>query len=110
MREAWEFIKYVNSANPGARTRDELQRRGAARLPAAEELAAAGVEPLLRSTTCIPNIAMMRGSPPAPTPSAAPDLGIWQEYYREVISSFDRVRLLDAPPEEALGLSQKRIE
>ena len=57
-----------------------------------------------------PHIAMMRRLSASPNVVSAPDLGIWQEYYREVISSFDRVRLLDATPREAMAFSQSRLE
>jgi hypothetical protein len=39
-----------------------------------------------------------------------PEIGIWQEYYRELISAFDRVRLLDASPQEALDYAQARLD
>jgi len=52
----------------------------------------------------------MRRLSASPNATCVPQIGIWQEYYREIISSFDRVRLLDATPEEALGYSQKRLD
>jgi hypothetical protein len=52
----------------------------------------------------------MRRLSAGPHVTFVPQIGIWQEYYREVISSFDRVRLLDATPEEALDYSQARLQ
>jgi hypothetical protein len=53
---------------------------------------------------------MMRLLSASPNATCVPQIGIWQEYYREVISSFDRVRLMDATPEEALAYSQARLD
>jgi hypothetical protein len=41
---------------------------------------------------------------------ATPDIGIYPEYYREFIAAFERVRLLEAPPEAALNFAQKRLD
>ncbi len=57
-----------------------------------------------------PHIAMMRRLSASPNATCVPDLGIWQEYYREIISAFDRVRLLDATPEQALSYAQDRLD
>jgi hypothetical protein len=37
-------------------------------------------------------------------------MGIWWEYYREILSAFDKVRLLEATPEQALQYSQERLD
>jgi len=110
VREAWEFIKYVNSANPDARTRDEL--RGAELLDylQVKNSPLRVWSPFFAEHNLHPHIAMMRRLSASPNVVSAPDLGIWQEYYREVISSFDRVRLLDATPREAMAFSQSRLE
>ena len=40
---------------------------------------------------------------------ATPDFGIYPEFYREFIAAFERVRLLEATPEDALDFAQKRL-
>jgi multiple sugar transport system substrate-binding protein len=109
-REAWEFIRYLNSANVHATSREELD--GAELL---DYLQVKGSplrtwSPYFTEHNLHPQIAMVRRLSSSPNAACIPDLGIWQEYYREVIAAFDRVRLLDATPEEALGYSQERLE
>lgn len=109
-REAWAFIKYINSCNPNARTRGEL--RGAELLDYLQVKASPLQvwSPFFAEHNPHPHIDIMRRLSASPDAVCIPDLGIWQEYFREVISAFDRVRLLDATPEEALGYSQARLE
>jgi ABC-type glycerol-3-phosphate transport system substrate-binding protein len=109
-KEAWEFIKYLNSSNAHARSFDELE--GAERL---DYLQVKGSplrvwSPFFAEHNRHPQIAMVRRLSSSPHAACIPDLGIWQEYYREVISAFDRVRLLDATPAEALAYSQARLD
>jgi multiple sugar transport system substrate-binding protein len=109
-REAWEFIKYVNSSNPNAQTREEL---GGAELLDYLQVKISPLRvwsPYFTDHNPHPHIAMMRRLASSPHATSVPDMGIWQQYYREVISAFDRVRLLDATPEEALGYSQARVD
>jgi len=109
-REAWEFIKYCNSTNPNAQTREELQ--GAELLDYLQvKLSPLKVwSPFFTNHNSHPHIAMFRRLASSPHAVCVPQIGIWMEYYREVVSSFDRVRLLDATPEEALGYSQQRLD
>lgn len=109
-REAWEFIKYVNSANPNARSRDELQGAELLDYLQVKNSPLRQWSPFFTEHNLHPHIAMMRRLSASPNTVSAPDIGIWQEYYREVISSFDRVRLLDATPAEALADSQARLD
>lgn len=109
-REAWEFIKYVNSANAKAETFDEMS--GAELLDFLQvKISPLKVwSPFFANHNTHPYIGMMRRLASGPNATSVPDIGIWQEYYREVISAFDKVRLLDATPEEALDYSQARLE
>jgi multiple sugar transport system substrate-binding protein len=109
-REAWEFIRYVNSANTGARSRDELQGAELLDYLQVKNSPLRAWSPFFTEHNLHPHIAMMRRLSASPNVVSAPDVGIWQEYYREVISSFDRVRLLDATPAEALAYSQARLD
>jgi maltose-binding protein MalE len=109
-REAWEFIKYVNSSNPDARTRDELEGAELLDYLQVKNSPLRAWSPFFTNHNPHPHIAMMRRLSASPNAVSTPDIGIWQEYYREVISSFDQVRLLEATPEQALGYSQARLE
>jgi ABC-type glycerol-3-phosphate transport system substrate-binding protein len=107
---AWEFIKYVNSSNPGARSRGELQ--GAELLDFLQEkLSPLRVwSPYFEHHHPNPNIAIFRRLAASPHIACIPDMGIWWEYFRETISTLDKVRLLQATPEEAMRYSQERLD
>ncbi len=109
-KEAWEFIKYVNSANPNAKTREELEGAELMDFLQVKNSPLRVWSPFFTNHHPHPHIAMMRQLSASPNATFVPQIGIWQEYYREVISSFDRVRLMDATPEEALGYSQERLD
>ena len=108
-REAWEFIKYVNSNNPAARSRDELQ--GAELLNYLQEKNSPLREwsPFFAEHHPHPQIAVFRELSASPHAVCTPDLGIWQEYHREVVSAFERARLLLDTPEAALAQAQERL-
>jgi ABC-type glycerol-3-phosphate transport system substrate-binding protein len=109
-KAAWEFIKYVNSSNPRATTRAELQ--GAELLDFLQEKLSPLREwsPYFEHHHPNPHIAIFRRLAASPHIVCIPDMGIWWEYYRETISTLDKVRLLEATPEEALNYSQARLD
>jgi ABC-type glycerol-3-phosphate transport system substrate-binding protein len=109
-KAAWEFIRYLNSCNPDATTRDEL--RGAELLDFLQEKLSPLREwsPYFEHHHPNRNIAVFRHLAESPHIVAIPDMGIWWEYYREVVSCFDKVRLMETTPEQALQYSQARLE
>jgi multiple sugar transport system substrate-binding protein len=109
-KEAWEFIKYVNSSNPAAQTQDELSGAELLDFLQVKNSPLRVWSPYFTNHNPHPHIAMMRRLSASPHATCIPDLGIWQEYYREVISSFDSVRLLASTPQEALAYSQARLD
>ena len=109
-REAWEFIRYVNSANPLAQSRDELQGAELLDYLQVKNSPLRVWSPFFANHNPHPHIAMMRRLSASPHATCIPDLGIWQEYYREIISAFDKVRLLDATPAQALDYAQARLD
>jgi ABC-type glycerol-3-phosphate transport system substrate-binding protein len=109
-KEAWEFIKYVNSANPNAQTREELQGAELLDYLQVKNSPLRVWSPFFAHHHPHPHIDLMRRLSSSPNATSVPQIGIWQEYYREIISSFDQVRLLDATPQEALDYSQKRLD
>jgi ABC-type glycerol-3-phosphate transport system substrate-binding protein len=109
-REAWEFIKYVNTSNLQARSREEL--RGAELLDflQVKHSPLKQWSPYFTTHNPHPHIAMIRRLAASPHAVCVPDIGIWQEYNRELIAAFDRVRLLDATPQQALDYAQRRLD
>lgn len=108
--EAWEFIKFVNSINPEAKTRDELQ--GEELLCFLQEKSSAFQvwSPYFTNNHPNPNIKFYRQFSSSPHAVHCPKIGIWQEYSRELNVLFDRVRLLTNSPAEALSLCQDRVQ
>ena len=108
-KEAWEFIKYVNTSNLAARTREEL--RGGELVCYLQQKLSPLREwsPFFEQHNQHPNIAIFRQLAAGEHAVATPDIGVWQEYYREFIAAFERVRLLEATPEEALGFAHRRM-
>jgi len=109
-RAAWEFIKYVNSANVKAQTREELAGAELIDYLQVKHSPLREWSPYFTNHNPHPQIAMLRRLAASPHAVSVPEIGIWQEYYRELISAFDRVRLLDATPQEALDYAQARLD
>jgi ABC-type glycerol-3-phosphate transport system substrate-binding protein len=109
-REAWEFIKYINSTNTKAQTKDELSGAEMLDYLQVKNSPLREWSPYFTDHNLHPHIAMMRRLSASPNATCIPDIGIWWEYYREIVSAFDRVRLLDATPEQALSDAQDRLE
>jgi len=108
-REAWKFLKYVNSSNPDARSRDEL--RGIELTCFLQEKSSPLREwsPYFTEHHPHPYIQIFRQLSRSPRATHVPYMGVWQEYQREINIAFDKVRLLEASPEEAMGFAQKRV-
>lgn len=109
-REAWEFLKYVNSSNLEARSRDELQ--GAELVCFLQEKISPLREwsPYFEEHHPHPYISVFRELARSPLAYHVPYMGIWQEFQREINIAFDKVRFLQATPEEAMGYVQDRME
>lgn len=109
-REAWEFIRYVSSPDLAARSRDEL--RGIELLCYLQEKNSPLKEwsPYFAGAHKHPFIGVFRELARSPRADFTPKMGIWQEYSRELNIAFDRVRLLQQTPQEALAYVQARIE
>lgn len=107
---AWEFIKYVNSCNLRARSYDEMT--GMERVCFYQEKLSPLREwsPYFEQHHPNPAIKVFRALAASAHCVATPDIGIYAEYYREFIAAFERVRLLEASPEEALNFAQKRLD
>jgi len=108
-REAWEFINYVSTNNPAARTRDELQGIELLCFLQEKNSPLKVWSPYFAEKHKHPFIGVFRELARSPRADFTPKMGIWQEYSREINIAFDRVRLLQQTPAEALGYVHSRI-
>jgi len=108
-REAWEFLKYVNSSNPDARSQEEL--RGIELTCFLQEKLSPLREwsPFFSEHHPHPFISVFRELAQSPRAYHVPAMGVWQEYQREINTAFEEVRLLRSPPERAMAYTQARV-
>lgn len=109
-REAWEFIKYVNSANPDARSFAELRGIELTCFLQEKNSPLKVWSPYFTEHHPHPYITVFRDLARSPRANFTPYIGIWQEYQREISIAFDRVRFLDQTPEVAMAYVQQRME
>ncbi len=109
-KEAWEFIKYLNSANTSATTREEL--RGMELLCYLQEKNSPLREwsPYFAEHHPHPFIDVFRDLARLPDVGHVPIMGIWSEYARELNVAEELVRYKEMAPRAALDLVQRRIE
>jgi multiple sugar transport system substrate-binding protein len=108
-REAWEFLKYVNSSNPRARTREQLQGIELTCFLQEKSSPLRVWSPFFTEQHPHPYIGVFRELARSPRAYHVPYIGIWQEYQREINIAFDKVRLLESTPEEAMHYAQSRV-
>ncbi|MDW8345171.1 MAG: ABC transporter substrate-binding protein [Verrucomicrobiae bacterium] len=108
-REAWEFIKYVNSINPYAQRSEELQGMELLCYLQKKQSPLRQWSPFFERHHPHRYIALFRALGDSPNAIHYPKIGIWQEYRRELDSVFESVRLLARSPEEALAFCQQRV-
>ncbi len=108
-REAWAFIRYASEHNPEARSRADL--RGMELLCYLQEKNSPlrHWSPFFADHHPHPHVALFRKLAASPNAVHEPSTGVWQEYSRELSIAFDKVRLLQAGPEEALHYCQQRV-
>ncbi len=109
-KEAWEFLKYVASSNPSARTRDELLGIEFLCYEQEKNSPLRVWSPFFAERHPHPYIAEFRELARLPRATGIPMMGIWQEYAREINIATDRVRLKQARPEEVMPYVQERVE
>lgn len=109
-QEAWEFIKYMNSANPRATRREELEGMELMCLLQQKNSALREWSPYFTNEHPHPSISVFRKLSASPNAEAVPDIGIWTEFERETLAAFADIRLLRATPEQALNAAQRRLE
>jgi multiple sugar transport system substrate-binding protein len=107
---AWEFIKYVNSNNPQAQSRDELLGQEQLCFLQEKNSALRAWSPFFTEHHPHPHIGVFRQLSASPNAVFVPDMGIWTECEREILTAFARIRLLIATPEQALADAQRRLQ
>ncbi|MEZ5278571.1 MAG: ABC transporter substrate-binding protein [Opitutaceae bacterium] len=108
-REAWEFVKYVNSENPAAESKDELGGMELLCLLQAKNSPLRLWSPYFLRAHPHPYIEVFRELAQSPRVTHIPLVGVWQEYFREIQTVFDRIRLLDVEPAAGLAYAHARI-
>ena len=108
-REAWEFIRYVSSINPAAQSVTEL--RGMELLCYGQQKNSPLREwsPAFAKFHPHPHIDLFRQLAQSPNAVHSPKISIWQEFGREQALVFERTRLLDGAPADALAFCQDRV-
>lgn len=109
-REAWEFIKHLSSSNPQADRKEDL--RGMERLCFLQEKNSPLREwsPFFTNSHPHPEIQFFRMLSESKLAVFVPQMGVWQEYLREINTAHEKVRLLKAEPETAFKYVQERME
>ena len=108
-REAWEFIKFISSANLNAQREDELSGMELVCYLQGKNSPLRQWSPFFEQHHPHPYIGVFRQLARSPHAVHLPKMGIWQEYRRETDTMFDAVRLLAESPEQALAFCQRRI-
>jgi len=109
-REAWEFLRYVSSPNLSAQRAEDLT--GTELVCFLQEKASPLEQwsPYFASHHTDPDIAIFRRLADSPHAVMVPQVGIWEQYSRELGTAFDEVRLELQTPEQALQHAQARVE
>jgi multiple sugar transport system substrate-binding protein len=109
-REAWEFLKFANSCNPDARSREELRGIELTCFLQEKNSPLRTWSPFFTEHHPHPYITVFRELARSPRAYHVPYIGVWSEFTREINVAFDKVRFLTATPQEALSYVQQRIE
>lgn len=107
---AWEFIKYMNSANGRAQRREELTGMELMCFLQEKNSALREWSPFFATRHPHPRIDVFRALSASPHAEFVPDMGIWTECEREILAAFAEIRLLIKTPEEALGTAERRLQ
>jgi ABC-type glycerol-3-phosphate transport system substrate-binding protein len=109
-RAAWEFLRYVSTANPGAQSVAELTGMELLCYGQKKNSPLREWSPAFANFHPHPQIALFRQLAESPNAVHTPKIGIWQEYNRELALVFETARLREGDLEAALAFCQRRIE
>lgn len=106
---AWEFLRFVSSHNPHARSAAELQGMELLCYLQQKNSPLREWSPYFAEHHPHPYIGVFRELARSPHAVHPPNIGIWGEYSREWNSLFERVRLGLVDPAEGLGYAHRRL-
>jgi multiple sugar transport system substrate-binding protein len=108
-KEAWEFIKFIGSNNPQARSLDELVGMELLCYLQEKNSPLRQWSPFFARHHPHPYIELFRQLAERPGAVHTPKIGIWADFAAEQDEVFDKVRLLIQSPAEALAFCQARV-
>ncbi|ATC63842.1 hypothetical protein CMV30_07720 [Nibricoccus aquaticus] len=108
-RAAWEFIKFANTSNAAAKTREDLTGIELTCFLQAKSSPLREWSPFFEKRHPHPFIGIFRELSASPHAVSVPQVGLWQEYNREFMAVFEQTRTLMAKPEAALAECQARV-
>jgi ABC-type glycerol-3-phosphate transport system substrate-binding protein len=108
-KEAWQFIKFVSSINPQARSRKELLGMELLCFLQEKNSPLRQWSPFFEQHHPHPYIELFRRLAESPHAVHTPKIGIWEEFTEEQNEVFETVRLLMQSPEAALAFCQARV-
>lgn len=108
-REAWEFIKFISTANPAAQSEQDLTGMELLCFLQKKHSPLRQWSPYFEHHHPHKYIALFRQLAESPHAMHIPKIGIWQEYNRELANVFENARLLRTPPAVALPFCQNRV-
>ncbi len=106
---AWEFIKYVNSHNPGARRREELEGTELLNFLLQKQSPLRDWSPYFAEQHPHPHIAVFRELAQGPHATPVPDIGMYNQIENELRFVFEQIRLLLVEPRPALAAVHERL-
>jgi multiple sugar transport system substrate-binding protein len=106
---AWEFLRFVSSHNPHARSAAELQGMELLCYLQQKNSPLRDWSPYFAEQHPHPFIAVFRELASSPHAVHPPNIGIWGEFSREWNSLFERVRLALVDPSDGLAYAHRRM-
>ena len=106
---AWEFIKYVNSHNPDADSREELEGVELLNFVMQKQSPLRHWSPYFAQQHPHPHIAVFRDLARSPNATAVPPIGMYNLVENELRFVFEQVRLLLVEPRPALEAVHARL-
>lgn len=108
-KAAWEFLKYISSINPNARSREELKGQELLCYLQEKNSPLRVWSPFFSQHHPHPFINVFRDLARLPNAGHVVRMGIWSQYSREFNVAEERIRFLETTPEEGLAAVQERI-
>jgi ABC-type glycerol-3-phosphate transport system substrate-binding protein len=109
-KEAWEFLRFVSTANLSAQSFRELSGIELLCYLQKKPSPLQQWSPFFENHHPNPDVGIFRQLADSPHAVHVPNMGIWEEYQRELSLAFDRVRLGIETPDQALQQCQAHMQ